>query len=381
MIRIVNHPSFFSMEKIYKPILLFMLLIIIGCSTVPSDQVSRPWIRSLKSNQIIDPTKTIKIEVSGTTSPLLGSEKLTSDKLRFYLTYLLKRRGFTIDNNKYDYLVKLSYRTERSDKTRLSSTVSSTNSQAYGISTETGAGATSGLGVSLARAIAISASNSSTHFTQRVDQLLSYTHTISIELSNQEGSILWKGESTWDSKQLNLINEIIQPLQLILSYLPSDNAVLPEIPEVKDTHVKNYYILECKDYWFTCPALPYRILFHNSSSSPKYIQIPEEVSNQNAFVAYVYLIQTAEYAVPDGDENDWKEPMESSLWKRVTLGGQYLLGTQKTPINVLVKLRGNSDGYYINECKIATEKEFSEFNKKLIKWRDILSDYYDFYQK
>jgi hypothetical protein len=243
MIRIANHPYFLSIEKIYKPVFLFMLLSIIGCSTVPSVQVSRPWVRCLKSDQVIDPAKTIKIEVSGTTSPLLGSEKLTSDKLLSYLNDLLKRRGFTIDNSKYEYLVKLYYRTERSDKMQLSSVVSSTNTQAYGVSTETGAGATSGLGVSIARAIAISASDSSTNVAMRVDQILSYTHTISIELSNQKGDILWKGESTWDSRQLDLNNEIIPALQLILSHLPSVNTVRPEMPEVKDSHVKNYYIL------------------------------------------------------------------------------------------------------------------------------------------
>lgn len=370
------------MKKYYNPILFFLLLLIVGCATVPSFRVSQPWIRSLKSIQTIDPTKSIKIEVSGNTSPLLGNEQLTSERLRSSLTHLIKRRGFIVESGGYDYLVKLSYKTDRNDKMKFSSTVSSTNTQAYAISIGTGAGATSGLGVSIARAIGVLASRSSTVGTQSADQLVSYTHTISIELSNREGTLLWKGESTWDSEELNLINRIIPALQLILRDLPSDKTVRPEIPEVKETHVKNYYRLECKDVWFTCPALPYRILFEdNSLKSSKEISIPKGILNQNAFATYGDLIQTAEYALPDGDEKDWRDPLDISLWKNVTLGGQYFLGPQKTPVNILIELSGKTDGYYIRECKIATEKEFADFNKKLISWREVLSNYYDVYKR
>jgi hypothetical protein len=371
-----------SMKIFFKPIIVMISFLIGGCAIVPSLRVSQPWIRSLKANQIIDPTKTIKIEVTGTTSPLLGSEQLTSERLRSSLIQLIKRRGFTVDNSTYDYLVRLFYKTDRNDKTRFSSTVSSTNSQAYGISTSTGAGATSGLGVSIARAIGVLISRSSAVAAQTAEQMLSYTHTISIELSNREGAILWKGESTWDSEELNLINGIIPALQLILSDLPSDKAVRPDIPEVKETHVKNYYRLECKDVWFTCPALPYRIYFEdNSLPASNDISISNDIQNQNAFATYVDLLQTAEYALPDGDEKSWKDPLKISLWKKVTLGGQYFLGPHKIPINILIVLTGKSDGYYIDGCKIATEKEFSNFNDKLTRWREILSSYYDVYEK
>ncbi|MFA5834360.1 MAG: hypothetical protein WDA22_12865 [Bacteroidota bacterium] len=370
------------MEKYYNSTLFFVLLLIFGCATVPSYRVSQPWFRSLKSNHSIDPSKGIKIEVSGTTIPLLGNEQLTSENLRNSITHLIKRRGFIIENGNYDYLIKLFYKTDRNDKMKFSSTISSMNTQAYAISTGSGAGTTSGLGVSIARAIGMLASRSSTVETQSANQRVSYTHTISIELSNREGSILWKGESTWDSEELNLISGIIPALQLIISDLPSDKTVRPEVQEVKDTHVNNYYKLECKDVWFTCPALPYRIMFEdNSMKSSNRISIPNGILNQNAFATYVDLIQTAEYALPDGNEKDWNDPLEISLWKKVTLGGQYYLGPEKTPVNIIIKLFGKSDGYYITECKIATENEFSEFNKKLISWREVLTNYYDVYKR
>jgi len=322
----------------------------------------------------------VKIEVSGATTPLLGNEQLTADKIRESLSYLLKRRGFSIENGATDYVAQLSYKTERSDKFRFSSSVASTNMQAYAIATGSGAGATSGLGVSVARAVSSVASRSSTVSEQTAEQMLSYTHTIAIELRNREGTILWKGESTWDSNQLDLIGGIIPAIQLILSDLPTDKLTRPEIREVKRSHVVNFYKLECEDRWFTCPALPYRILFEERKIDPgSKTSIPSSVKDPFALAAYVDLIQTAEFALPSGDEDDWKDPIQVSLWERVTLGGQYLLGRDRKPVSILIKLVGKSDGYYIDECKVASDEEFSKFSGQFSKWRQALRDYYDVY--
>ncbi len=96
---------------------------------------------------------------------------------------------------------------------------------------------------------------------------------------------------------------------------------------------------------------------------------------------YVDLIQTAEYVLPNGDEIDWKNPLSKSLWEKVTLGGKYLLGPLKTPINAIVELKGRQNGYYINKCKIVDDKEYAEFEVRINKWRDALSNYYDVYKK
>jgi hypothetical protein len=367
--------------KLVKPLLLLLTsTIIVGCATVPTLRVSQPWIRSLKAPQAINPIAKVKVEVSGTTTPLLGNEQLTANEIRERLSYLLKRRGFAIENASTDYVVQLSYKTERGDKFRFSSAVASTNVQAYAIATGSGAGATSGLGVSVARAVSAVASRSSIVSEQTAEQMLSYTHTIAIELRNKEGLVLWKGESTWDSNQLDLIGGIFPAIQLILSDLPSDKLTRPEIREVKRSHVNNFYKLECEDRWFTCPALPYRILFEVRKINPKEkTSIPSNLKDEFALGAYVDLIQTAEFALPSGDEDDWKDPIQVSLWEKVTLGGQYLLGTDRKPVNILIKLVGRSDGYYIDECKVASEEEFSRFSGQFSKWRQALRDYYDVY--
>ena len=361
---------------------LLISIVIVGCATVPSLRIPQPWIRSLRSTQTIDPIAGVRVEVSGTSTPLLGNEQLTADRIRERLTYLLKRRGFSIESNSPECTVQLSYKTERSDKFRFSSEVTSTNIPIYAIATSSGAGATSGLGVSIARAISALASRSTTVSKQTAEQMLSYTHTISIELRKRQEHILWKGESTWDSDELNLIREIVPAIQLILSDLPSSQATRPEVSEVKSTHVLNYYKLECEGMWFTCPALPYRILFKEKEiSSEAATSVPSNIENPHALAAYVDLIQTAEYALPAGDEKDWKDPIQASLWKRVTLGGQYLLGVSRKPANILIKLTGRADGYYIDECRVASDKEFSMFSTQFSKWKQALQEYYDVFAR
>lgn len=367
--------------KLIKPLLLPLLIstIIIGCATVPKLLVPRPWIRSLKSSQPINPIAKVKIEVAGTTTPLLGNEQLTADVIRDELSFLLKRRGFSVDNALPEYVVQLFYKTERSDKFRFSSAVASTNVQAYAIATGSGAGATSGLGVSVARAIGALATRSSTVSEQTAEQMLSYTHIISIEVHGKDGVMVWKGESTWDSNELDMIRRIVPAIQLILSDLPSAQGIRPDAPEVKNSHVLNYFKLECEDTWFTCPALPWRIKFERNPSSETRTSIPRSIKDPAALAAYVDLIQTAEYVLPDGNEKDWKDPLRISLWENVTLGGQYLLGPDRIPVNIIIKLTGRSNGYYTNECKIATGEEFSRFSGQFSKWRQVLQDYYDVY--
>lgn len=360
---------------------IFLLsLIFCGCATVPTVRVAQPWIRSLDSHRQIQPGKAIKIEVTGATAPLLGNEELMAQKLRFHLSYLISRRGFRVEDNLQDYLLRLSYKTVRTDKLNISSSVASSNLDTYMIATGSGAGATSGLGVSIARAVSALTSRSTTVATQSAAQTVSYTHTISIEISDHDGGIIWKGESTWDSSELNLISRIIPSLQLLLSDLPADRTVRPEVSEVKESHVVNYYRLECEDVWFTCPALPYRILFSEKRETDKQeVSIPSSINNPYALATYTDLIQTAEFALPDGNEKDWIDPLQISLWKRTTLGGQYILSSSKKPINIIIKLVGKTDGYYVDDCRVVSDKEFSDFNARLSRWRQMLQDYYDVY--
>lgn len=369
--------------RVSTKVLLASLLgaIIAGCApeTAPVLRVWQPWTRVFSSDKPIRAGAKIKLEVTGTTAPLLGNETLEEDSLRSQLSQLLFRRGFITDSSSFDYIVKLLYRTQRRDMLTMSSTLTSANTQAYALMAGSATGATSGLGVSIARAIGALAATSSTVSQQTAEQVPFYTHTISIEFLTQRGVILWKGESTWDSRQLNLIAEVDPAFQLLLGYLPSGELSRPWIPEVKTDHVDNYYRLECSDRWFSCPALPYRIRFEARGEENTGIPVTL-VKEPYAFAAYVDLIQTADNALPDGDEAAWRNPLNyNSLWKHVTLGGEYSLGPEKRPINVLITLTGRSSGYYVEECKVVSDAEFAKFSDRFSRWREALRNYYDVY--
>jgi hypothetical protein len=314
--------------------------------------------------------------------PLLGDEQLTAERIRERLSYLLRRRGFAIQEESPDYVVQIFYKTDRNDKFQFSSTFSSYQTSEFAIATTAGAGATSGLGVSIARAVGALGAISSTIGWQSGEQLLPYTHTIAIEIKGQDDHTVWKGEATWDSQELNILNQILTAMQLILTDLPSDTSYRPEAPEVKSSHTKNYFNLCCRGRWFTCPALPYRIFFQEEeakkgiftravSPEPKLGSIKEP----SAFAAYIDLIETAEFALPSGD--DWKDPLQASLWKKATLGGQYLIGPDRKPTNVLIKLFGQKEGYYIEKCWVANEKEYADFERRMEEWQQVLAAYYD----
>jgi hypothetical protein len=288
----------FIMKTFYHLFRIVIFLSIIGCATVPEVRVVQPWTRSQTSTETIPIGAKMKIDITGNTLPLLGNENITSEKIQDKVTYLMERRGFKIDSSN-DYVVRCYYKTERVEKFRLSSYLSTSSGSIAALATKSISGASYGLGVSAARTVGAFLSKSSTVANQTAEKTVAFTHTISIDILNNTGKLVWKGESTWDSEELNILRGILPILQLIMSDLPSDQSFKPEIPEVGKFHTNNYYRLECSNIWFACPALPYRIRFLASETT---------INDRKALAAYVDLIQTAEYALPQGDESDWSDP-------------------------------------------------------------------------
>ena len=50
------------------------------------------------------------------------------------------------------------------------------------------------------------------------------------------------------------------------------------------------------------------------------------------------------------------------------------------PVNILITLRGESNGYYIDNCKIASDDEYGRFEDKLFEWQQAVSKMYDVYE-
>ena len=366
-----------------KTLVIFLGIIVVilftGCATTPSVQIWQPWTRILESNATIPQKSKIKITVEGTTYPLLGNNVLLQKEIKQKMIYLLERRGYKIVNNDFDFSLNLAYKTDRFDKVTSSSLMYSSTDNASVLLSTSGSLTSLGLGVSIAQTIS-ALSNKSSVISQNISETVkSYTHTISIEIENTSKELIWQGESTWDSPNINLQTDITSAIQLIVSNLPDSKENLPMVSTIKKGKENNYFNLICKDKWFSCPALPYKITFSpvvSSSSASIDYSIPSSINNPSVLAAYVDLLQTAEYVLPLGIK---KNPLNRSLWSKIQLGSIYKLTNDKQ-IRILIILNGEKNGYVVNKCWIATDEEFTEFEKKLSNWRDALIDYYDVYE-
>ncbi len=363
--------------KFYQPLLIIIgLLICLSCAQVPTYEIWRPWTRSLSSIDKIVLGNSIAIEIEGETDPLLGEENLLKIEMKSILNNLLQRRGFKISNQSSDYKLKFSYKTIHEVRNSSSSTVLSKNLSAFSFGTLSGSGYSSGLGVSIAAAVSKSISQSTLFSKQTQVDRDNYVHTISIDILDNNNKSIWVGDSKWNSRSVDIRTDIFSAIQILLSDLPSDESILPRVREVKEDYALNYYRIYCWNSWFACPALPYRIYFNDLRGNSK---IPNSVYNNMAFAAYLDLMQTAEYALPVGIKKA-KSPLNRDLWKKVVLGGEYYIGDSNIKQKVLIKLKGESSGYEIEKCWIASDEEYQDYQEKITRWKDFLEDYYNVYK-
>ncbi len=356
------------MKIAFRINLLVIILFIVGCSVTPKIETYRPWNRSFSTDEII-PNTTINVLVNGITTPLISDEVLYKNEIKNTLMELLTRRGYNVTDSNPFYQLSLDYRTERFDKTvQLASSYSSSSKYYYSSSS-------SALGVLVASLI-IGQNISSTANSQSVSSTETYfTHTISIKLTDKSNKIIYTGESTWDTKRLNMLSELTSSLQILLSNFPSDLSIIPRVNKIRTDGQVNYYSVNCNNYWYSCPALPYKIYFQQLY----YSSLPTSIKNPEALEAFIDLIQTSENALPTGDD-DYKNPLDLSLWRKAMLGGKYYLGQDETPVNLIIELTGKMEGYLIAECKVVNDEEYASFEYNISKWKDALKKYYDFYE-
>ena len=358
---------------LYITLTLVVLIFVGSCATTPEVQIWQPWTRILKNNISIPLESKLNIKVQGQTNALLGNEIFLQSKIKENLSHLLKRRGYQIEEENATFDVLLNYKTERTEKLTITSKYFTGGISTFKSTVEP----TSyyGYGVNIARSISSLATQTTTAMKSTAESMTLYTHCISIEIFDKNKKLIWKGESTWDSDNLDLQTDIVPAIQLIISSLPTNNQYIPHVAEVIKGSESNYFDINCKNYWFACPALPYRLSFHSQGSSGYYNK--EQIIDAKAFEAYLDLMQTAEYALPIGKEDIYENPLDYWIWSKVMLGGKYYLGPEKKLINVLIELKGTMKGYIVKKCWIASDSEYKDFEQKIVNWRNALIKYYD----
>lgn len=345
-----------------------------GCATVPMVEVYRPWKRVLQEGEPIHTRATFRLSVEGEASTLLGDSRLVNIELKDRLADLMERRGLDVGAPAPEFEAKLMYRTQASERSDWSSSFSTSSSNMTGVGV--------GLGVLAAQSVGAQFNRSASSAVTTGGTRVVYAHVLTLEVRRTDGLLVWKGESMWDSRHPDIIPYSRTGIQLLLSGFPSDSQLRIPVPAVKKSGAESFYQQFCDRNEYACPALPNPIVFNPSVGG---MAIPmqgfDSIKSRRMLAAYVDLVQTAEFAVPAGDERDWEKPVEPGLWRHATIGGRYSVGADRSPANVIIELRGTASNYVVASAEVVSDEEYAKFEERLAKWRAALQTYFDVYER
>jgi hypothetical protein len=370
------------MTKSLYPLIFAILIIVFavtGCTPIRLVPVWRPWTRNIGETESIRPD-TYTLNIEGEDRTTVGEEKFVSMQISNTVEEMLSRRGFSRTEADAQYVITLNYRA--GSQTLMNSTTvmenrSSASSFYAGMAAANASSRGRSLGVAIAALIGVAAtsSNAST-VVQSTAPEMQYDYAVSLGIRNREGRTLWQGDAVWQSSGIDILDEIRLPLQLLASELPT-NSLTPHVNRLKEDRVETFYILHCKNRWFSSPAVPYRIQIEEYRFS-------NPVKDRYAYLAYIDLLERAEISVPISfrfGEDDYAEVSDPYIWKKVLLGGEYLIGPLNEPAKILITLETDAaGGYKVVNAHVATSEEYSEYLTRLAGWRSALQTYYDLYE-
>lgn len=364
---------FYFHNKIYLGALILLLT---GCgATTPTLQVPKPWTRTFGEPQNIEKSSTIFLHIEGEEKQLLLNNSLLNEEIYNIIGSQLQRRNFSLSDNREnaDYLLKVRFLSKEVQVMRSELSTYQSSSQLNYSGTSTG----------ILAALAVGAQSSSNKLSTKTETSSQtvYRNVVGFVIENANEEIIWTGESTWESSNVDILSLFPTVSQILLSNLPGYGEVTPRVPAVNPEKEENYYKLYIQGRYFVGPSLPYIINFERSLNEPGSLNQDlkiEGVSDPRISYAVIDLIQTTEYAVPK--DPDYDDPLSTRQWNRVILGGRYYIGDDSQPSNILVELRGSKNGYTIKNAKIASQTEYSSFLQELSKWQDTLNEYYNVFE-
>lgn len=351
---------------------------LVGCSTVPTVLVERPWSRVLATNEPLPVRSRISIRANGTTSPLTGSESLLQGEIVDRVRHLLERRGFVVTNQSPSFVAEVTYRTEQRTEVRQSLMMTS---HSYSV-TAGGDPTASALGVIAAGSVAVTNSTTVSNVVTNTTQDF-FRHTIAIDIRRPDGDVVWKGEAQWDQWDVDILRSSLDSsLQYVLSELPRDEGSPSTIRALKEDRIKAYLRIVMgpeprhggHQAAYACPALPFHIEFRPWGHRG----LDPGIENPDLLPAFIDLMHTAEFALPTG--GDYSKPLDIDIWSDVELGGTYLIAPSMRRVNLLIRLTGQKSGYAVDRCWEASDSDYAQFQQKMSEWRQALAAYYDVYQ-
>jgi hypothetical protein len=331
--------------------------------------VSRPWKRTLQEMRIVEGS-TVSVIVKCEETPILGSDHLVNSEISSAATDLLHRRGFIVSEQNPDYILKIFYKTIRVDK---ESSIQ-INQSGNWLSSRKIASGYSGFGVMLANSLETLATSSASMSQVATYKYEVFNHQLSCEIFPNQEDPVWKHDTYVESSDVNILNHSRSLLQIAFAELPSSEIIVPTVPKVRKNKVSDFTNQFLVNRSFICPALPSYILFRIYDKDILGVSHPE------ALMAYMDLLQTAEYAIPNGSETDWEDPTQSRLWNKATLIGRYHIGSSKEPVNVVVNLSGTTSKYLVKECLLVSDEAFRAYQAKYDSWKQALQRYYQFFE-
>lgn len=363
-------------------VVAFALVQLSACVTRPVAPAWRPWNRVLHGPGNVPAGSVLQLEVSGETGPLLGSEDLVAASIAATAKGLLERRGFRVADAATEHRCAITYRTMAAEPITGNTLVPT------GITSTAWVASSSrisrGLGVTVARelsTVSVTTTPSSIGITALLHR---YEHVLALEITDSQQALLWKGEATWISRDLDIRGDLPAGLQVLMSQLPYNPDHPPRVRAIRAEKEGSFYRTFVNRRWFSCPALPSKIAFDSLPADINYLfadapKAVDSIQDTEALAAYLDLVQTAEFAVPLGAE-DYSDPLASRLWSKVRLGGPYVLEPAGETVYVLMTLREKSGGYLVEQCHLVDRRDYSEFEESLEKWQEALRAYFDFYE-
>ncbi|MFZ1730539.1 MAG: hypothetical protein WBQ23_00385 [Bacteroidota bacterium] len=370
------------MTKRMHPALIGIFLIafaVSACTPIRLYPVWRPWTRSIGETESIKPdTYTLKIE--GEDHSTVGDEQFLNAQLSRSVEDALSRRGFSKVDADAEYDITMNYRA--GSQTLMNSTTvmenrSSASSFYLGMAAANASSKGRSLGVAIAALIGVAASSSNAStVVQSATPETQYDYAVALAIRSREGQTIWQGDAVWQSSGIDILDEIRLPLQLLASGLPS-KALTPHVNRLKADRSETFYNLHCKDHWFSSPAVPYRIQIEDS-------RFNDPVKDKHAYLAYIDLLERAEISVPISfrfGQDDYTDVSDPYIWRKVLLGGEYLIGPIKEPTKILITLETDAaGGYKVADAHVATAEDYSAYLTRLAGWRSALQQYYDLYE-